>query len=282
MGWGERTGTVTGFSESVGEVVQRHGEVGLVGGVLFGLGTVEGDGFLGWGERTGTVTGFSECDGEVVQRRGEVGLVGGVLFGLGTRNPLLLAINAHCEMLLGDSQVAGFGSDRTLQAVERRDFTSEHRTNRTVESGMITPWQRIDQAGRGEPQPQGGWSATILTIKTRELGVQPTTELLRKIHQAPPEVLREIARIRRRYRASDRRQHLDCLTALTSQSSDKQVVGRERRANEMVGDGVGMQRGEPRPVQPREAIDDSLPALGGDANLGEPYRCRSRAVVPAE
>ena len=74
---------VASVGELIGEVVQRHGEVGEVGGgVGLGEALVVLDGFGDGGQCPGSVPGLRLLDGEVVQRHGEVGEVGGGV-GLG-------------------------------------------------------------------------------------------------------------------------------------------------------------------------------------------------------
>ena len=81
---GQRGVAVPGPGLLGAQVVQRHGEVGQVGG---GVGLRPGarqmlDGFGDGGQRGVAVPGLGLPDGQVVQRRGEVGQVGGGV-GLG-------------------------------------------------------------------------------------------------------------------------------------------------------------------------------------------------------
>ena len=82
---GQGAGPVPGVGLLVGQVVQRPGQVGQVGGGV-GLGQRRRmlDGFGDGGQGPGPVAGVGLLDGQVVQRRGEVGQVGGGV-GLGER-----------------------------------------------------------------------------------------------------------------------------------------------------------------------------------------------------
>ena len=80
---GQRGVAVPGLGLPDGQVVQRRGEAGQVGGGV-GLGqvAVDLDGFGDGGQRGVAVPGLGLPDGQVVQRHGEAGQVGGGV-GLG-------------------------------------------------------------------------------------------------------------------------------------------------------------------------------------------------------